>query len=174
MYVGTVNCTRIPQFASAHNTQSTRGRGCVVGSRFPFRVADDDSMHKDERRTSGVEPQWSRTFSKESSDRAQVEEVTFDSTGLGKTLGKTDKKENAGGGPRRKLPPTAYFNDGRRLIDFVIAYQPASKGRMRNLEEKAKFRQKFEAAMESEDLELEHEGKERSPDGQEREGDRGG
>ncbi len=67
---------------------------------------------------------------------------------------------------RQTLPQTAYLSDGRKLIDFVLAFHPDAGGKERV--ERAQFRRKFEAALKAEGLLLEYEGKERSPDGRER------
>uniref|UniRef100_A0A914XH48 Anoctamin n=1 Tax=Plectus sambesii TaxID=2011161 RepID=A0A914XH48_9BILA len=62
-----------------------------------------------------------------------------------------------------KRASTAFFNDGYRQIDFILAYQPDSNSKKRA--QKVRFRQKFEASMRREGLELEVEGKENSQDG---------
>lgn len=62
-----------------------------------------------------------------------------------------------------KEASTAYFNDGYRQIDFILAYQPDSSAKKRA--QRVRFRQKFEASMKKEGLELEIEGKENSQDG---------
>ncbi len=40
----------------------------------------------------------------------------------------------------RKLPVTAYFSDGHKMIDFVLGYHPIGGGKKKL--EKARFRQK--------------------------------
>lgn len=65
---------------------------------------------------------------------------------------------------QRQLPPSVYFNDGRRLIDFVLAYEP-DEGAARRRVERKRFREKFESMLLAYGLELEHEGKESSHDG---------
>ena len=72
-------------------------------------------------------------------------------------------KKRFTGSVEQKSTELNYFNDGHRRIDYVLAYQPDSNFKKRA--EMVRFRQKFEAAMRRECLELEIEGKENSQDG---------
>src|SRR5262245_14587809 len=63
---------------------------------------------------------------------------------------------------KRRLPKTAYFHDGRRVIDFVLAYEPDAGGK--NREEWSNMRSQFEAELVRRGLELEYEAKELSED----------
>ncbi len=64
---------------------------------------------------------------------------------------------------RRKLPPTSFFNDGQRRIDFILAFQPDAGGKKKV--DNARFRQKLESEFKNQGIELEYEGKEQSQDG---------
>jgi hypothetical protein len=59
----------------------------------------------------------------------------------------------------RRLPPSVYFNDGRRLIDFVLIYRTDKHAK----QDAEQYRTAFEAKMCTAGLELEHEAAEGDP-----------
>ncbi len=63
---------------------------------------------------------------------------------------------------KKKLPSTCYLTDGQRIIDFVLAFQPDSGGKRKNM--MADLRERFEAELLERGLQLEYEDKESSPD----------
>ena len=64
---------------------------------------------------------------------------------------------------KRRLATSAYFNDGVRTIDFVLAYRPSRNATIRAA--RNKFRAQFEKMLKNMALEMEYESPEASQDG---------
>ena len=93
--------------------------------------------------------------------RDESEELRKESNGFipNESTGGNSKKRKRS--TRRYLSSSNYFNDGIRVIDFVLTYQVGKgmKSRARN-----QVRSKFMAGLRCAGLEIEHEGSNAAPD----------